>query len=564
MAPRGGGNVVEIVVKTKDETGATGQRVKRELIRQGSEGGKGFSRSFGTGLKSGFAGIAGVAKGLGVGLLAAVGGVAALGAGAVVLGPKLASASARLADLDAKAKAVFVDQLPQVRRWAEENKRALGLSSRETVGLAANLADLLKPIGFTAREATNMSLKFLDLAGALSKWSGGTRSAAEVSEILSAAVLGERDQLKELGISISEADVQARLAAKGQKDLTGAALAQAEAVATQELIYAKSTDAQKAWAEGGRQAAVAQKSLSSTISEVKERIVTALTPAVTAVTGWLNAQLPAAIAVAEGKLRDLGSALTTARDWWDRNRNSIQVLVNALSVLFTPAAQKATGETRSLQKAQGDLRQSLSGILEIALRVVQIFLRVAIAAGTTRDWILRLGIGVGLLINAVDRLSGGTGHAADSMVAAFRRMKDEGAAQMRRLQDQIRNLQNEIDGLHGKTIFINTVVRRQTPGGGLGAQYQHGTPSAPGGVALVGEQGPELVELPRGSRVHPNRRTREILGRGELVGAGGNAYTITVHVPVGGNPRDVGAEIVAAIRAYEKGSGKGWRTGPNG
>jgi hypothetical protein len=34
--------------------------------------------------------------------------------------------------------------------------------------------------------------------------------------------------------------------------------------------------------------------------------------------------------------------------------------------------------------------------------------------------------------------------------------------------------------------------------------FAHGTDSAPGGVALVGERGPELVNLPRGSQVIPN------------------------------------------------------------
>ena len=68
--------------------------------------------------------------------------------------------------------------------------------------------------------------------------------------ILTKAYLGERDALTSLGIKISEADVQARLAANGQDELTGAALEQAKAVATQQLIFEKSTDAQKAWSDG--------------------------------------------------------------------------------------------------------------------------------------------------------------------------------------------------------------------------------------------------------------------------------------------------------------------------
>lgn len=43
-------------------------------------------------------------------------------------------------------------------------------------------------------------------------------------------------------------------------------------------------------------------------------------------------------------------------------------------------------------------------------------------------------------------------------------------------------------------------------------EFAGGTTSAPGGLAVVGEQGPELVNLPKGSRVHTSKETREILG----------------------------------------------------
>jgi hypothetical protein len=92
-------------------------------------------------------------------------------------------------------------------------------------------------------------------------------------------MLGERDELKGLGISISDADVKARLLAKGQQDLTGVALQQATALATQQLIFEKSTDAQTAWAKGGRDAAVAQGTLGSAVETLKEKVAVLLTPA---------------------------------------------------------------------------------------------------------------------------------------------------------------------------------------------------------------------------------------------------------------------------------------------
>ena len=47
-----------------------------------------------------------------------------------------------------------------------------------------------------------------------------------------------------------------------------------------------------------------------------------------------------------------------------------------------------------------------------------------------------------------------------------------------------------------------------------GLAFAGGTDYAPGGMALVGEQGPELVNLPRGSQVIPNDVARNMAGSG--------------------------------------------------
>ncbi|MGD9700672.1 hypothetical protein [Acinetobacter sp.] len=56
-------------------------------------------------------------------------------------------------------------------------------------------------------------------------------------------------------------------------------------------------------------------------------------------------------------------------------------------------------------------------------------------------------------------------------------------------------------------------------------RYATGTSYHPGGLALIGEQGPELVNLPQGSRVFPFRETREIIDRG-----GGDTFIFHVHM----------------------------------
>lgn len=180
-----------------------------------------------------------------------------------------------------KAQVVFEDSLPIVQKWAQENAAGMGLSAKGATTLAANMADLLKPMGFTADQAAKMSTDTIGLAGALAEWSGGTKTAAEVSDLLTDAMLGETDGLKALGISLSADEIAKRASENAAKGLTFETEEQAKAIATQQLIVEKSTDAQKAYANGAESAARKQAENTAKMAEAKEMLATALLPIVT-------------------------------------------------------------------------------------------------------------------------------------------------------------------------------------------------------------------------------------------------------------------------------------------
>jgi hypothetical protein len=56
-------------------------------------------------------------------------------------------------------------------------------------------------------------------------------------------------------------------------------------------------------------------------------------------------------------------------------------------------------------------------------------------------------------------------------------------------------------------VALGTALRNLTT-----SKFAVGTNYAPGGMALVGERGPELVNLPRGSQVVPAAQTSAMLG----------------------------------------------------
>lgn len=168
---------------------------------------------------------------------------------------------------------VFGDSLGYVEEQAEELANKMGLTNREFVAAAAATADLLIPLDFNREKAADMSVELQSLAGALDEWTGGQLGAKEVSEILTKAMLGENEQLKQLGIAIKMDSLEFRNLVKEKINATGATKAQAQAMATLELIQKKSADAQSAYNMQGNKLLRTQKRLSVWTKNLKERFI---------------------------------------------------------------------------------------------------------------------------------------------------------------------------------------------------------------------------------------------------------------------------------------------------
>src|SRR3990167_560562 len=202
----------------------------------------------------------------------------------------IAIAAKELFDLGVEAESwqrkfdtVFGEAGDTVAAWADDFNERFGISEDRLRGVLAGVGDLLVPMGFARDIAGDMSTDVLTLAGALSEWKGGTTDVKDATDILTRAILGERDALIGLGIKISEEEVKAGLLERGLDDLTGSALAQAKAQVTLELITGKSADAMDLFAKGGSDALTAQNELKAAIDTVKVSLgeaVVELTPVV--------------------------------------------------------------------------------------------------------------------------------------------------------------------------------------------------------------------------------------------------------------------------------------------
>jgi hypothetical protein len=119
-----------------------------------------------------------------------------------------------------------------------------------------------------------MSTQLQSMAGALDEWTGGRFGAAEVSDILTKAMLGENEQLKTLGIAIRKDSEEFTSLVKIKMQDATVTKAQAEAMATLELIQKKSADAQTAYTQEGNKLLRLQKGLSRGWRQMMENMVT--------------------------------------------------------------------------------------------------------------------------------------------------------------------------------------------------------------------------------------------------------------------------------------------------
>lgn len=281
-------------------------------------------------------------------------GVAAAGAYGVASASKQEQAFGAL-------DAIYKGNAEAMKAWSRE-QTAIGLSAGDAAQQASYLGAMLTGAGVSIDDAAQQSQKLVGLGADLAATFGGETSDAVAA--LGAAMRGEFDPLEQFGVSIKKADINARVAANGQSELTGEALRQAEAVALQELLWEKTADAQ---GQAGREADTvagatgrARAELETAAAEITEGML----PVVADLAGKL-ADLAGHFKEHPGLLYALVGALVVAKGALMLNNALMQIYLNR--VMLMNAWHKIVAAGRAI----------LTGV-EIAARVGYALLQVAV------------------------------------------------------------------------------------------------------------------------------------------------------------------------------------------
>lgn len=169
-----------------------------------------------------------------------------LGAGLAVLGVGLAKLTKEAVDAQ-ETFSKFGTVFASVKNEAEETAKSLadsfGLSRVEAKKLLGDTGDLLSGFGFTGKAALDLSTEVNKLAVDLASFTNFQGGAAGASAALTKALLGERESVKSLGISILETDVKQELLQLSIEGVTFESERQAKAFATLRIAQRQSKNA---------------------------------------------------------------------------------------------------------------------------------------------------------------------------------------------------------------------------------------------------------------------------------------------------------------------------------
>lgn len=241
------------------------------------------------GMESSLAGSSAALKGM------AVGAAAVAGTALVAFLRDTVRAAGDLEQSVGGVDAVFGSAAQQVHDFGTSAADSVGLSRNAFNELATVTGALLKNSGI--KDFADQTLVLTQRAADVSATFGGT--AKDAVEAFNSALKGEYNPIEKYGVKLSEASVNAALAAKGLDKLKGSALEQAKAQERVNLIMDQTSAYAGRFASEANTLQGQQQRLTAEWENAKAALGQALLPALTQVTDAMRSGVSAVVATAE-------------------------------------------------------------------------------------------------------------------------------------------------------------------------------------------------------------------------------------------------------------------------
>lgn len=477
------------------------------------------------------------------GAAAASAGAAAAGA----LGVKATKAASDLEQSMGAVESVFGDARGAIDDFASTAASQFGLSRRAVNELASVSGAQLQSFGYSAEEAAETTVELQKRAADMAATFGGP--VEDAVGAIGALMRGERDPIERFGVSIKQADINARLAAEGLDGLEGEERKLAEAQTALNLLMEQTSSTAGTFARESDTLAGKQARLKATFENVAASIGDALLPAasggvdmLTELTEWLGPKI-------EQAAKAFARAVDRVASWWDSNGPAIVAQVQAVGQSVRtwwdgtalPAIRRVGDALREFWETKAKPAiAAFRGAVETNMPSIRLIV----------DSVGRMFTAVGGIIGDV------MGAASDTVAQDGGNMEDTFGEIIRTvasLADSIARLLELLDRLGdyaGTIADIGRVTSGQSSGlsglfnrakDALGFRAHGGNVTR--GPWLVGENGPEVVTMPGMGHVQPVGPAR----------SGGAPVTVnaTINMPAGSS----GDDVVQALQRWVRVNG---------
>lgn len=429
------------------------------------------------------------------------------------------TAASDLNETQSKVGVIFGKSAGAVEDYATRAAAALGQSKQQALDAAATFATFGKSAGLSGDKLVGFSTQMTTLASDMASFSN--TSPQEAIEAIGAAFRGETEPIRKYGVMLDDATMRQEAVRLGLIKTTKTALTpQQKVLAAQALILKQTTAAQGDFARTSNGLANRQRILAAEFQNVKAEVGQKLLPVVL----------------------QLAGALLKLIGFWERNKAVLVPLISVVGTFIATlmAASKAVALINAALRLMG-LSSTIAlgpvGLIIAAVAALTIGLIIAYKKSETfRAIVIAVfkavgGFVLGTVSNILRAIGKFIGIAA-KIPGPWQGAMKAAAKSINGAADRVDALNRKLQNLPtGKTVRVKVIADlgpfymglQQVHAAGFHGRFAKGTSNAPPGLALVGEEGPELVMMRGGEQVIPADRTRAMarsVGSGSAGGGG--------------------------------------------
>jgi len=472
----------------------------------------------------------------------------------------------------------FGDSAVEIELFASKAAGAIGQTRGEALKLLGDLGSIAKGFGFTAAAAANFSQTALQLASDI-----GSLKFASTEEVLRAfrsAIVGQSEPMLRFGTDVRVVALEQVALEEGIINTKRALTNQEKAVAALAQVYRTNQDAISDFAETQGEFATASKITGAKLREIVEVLGTKMLPAAAKAAVGITLLIDnfdlvrdaAKEATVEFLIMQTGPVRfglinpEQAKDAANKVKEIFGDLVNFFKRVSGFGQANAPGnlfdqmfgsDREVIKQREARVGSSLDELLK-KFKDAQTKFESAFDIGEgVEQAILNLGdgmrdVGDGLEESVLPPMMDMSNAMSDIAIDAEKFRIQMETTRLTRLPRGLNQTTKAMkDAVRLGQTFTNTLAQAALHGSSLkqtflsiassflsfgigkffsSAQFggipgfAHGTSFAPGGPAVVGERGPEIVNLPRGAQVIPNNRTTNnvTFGNINITNTGGN------------------------------------------